>query len=71
MAGKVIDFFFFFFSNFGPVPLLLTFEQSFLSFSTLSEVFFINFFKLDSDPHLNRTAGSGSAKNECGSTVIL
>ena len=29
------------------------------------------FYLLDQDPHSKKTAGSGFAKNECGSTALL
>ena len=52
---------------------LQTSEQSFWSFSTLYNVIKYKFCKAGSGSGsaLRKTAGSGFAKNECGSTALL
>ena len=58
--------------KFGSIAWFFTFGQSFCLFQlqkTLPNTIVYKFFKAGSS--LRKTAGSGSAKNECGSTALL
>ena len=78
--GRKLQFYYKILTICGQTPLFITFEQSLLSISTLHNVICykmriqICIFQAAgsrSGSTLRRTAGSGSLKNECGSTALV